>query len=179
MIGSGSTGTDNEASPLPQTGLTIYPAQWEGIDRVLSDLVAKVPARFVLLADRAGQCVSHVGAVFAPNVAALGALVAADLAASREIATIAGDYQQEQMILREGDKTHFFISEAGPSMALLVQVDNSIPLGWARLLIQEAAKQLGVLVPANVQDSMIAMLEGDAEALSDQVDHAMDGLWTK
>ncbi|MDQ6963699.1 MAG: hypothetical protein Q9M13_02125, partial [Mariprofundales bacterium] len=123
-----------------RSGLTIYPSQDRAIDRLLAALVQKVPARFALLADVSGQVISARGdrhSVLEP--VALGSLIAGDLAASHEIARLLGEYQSYQMILREGLTAHTFILEAGAYMVLLVQVSSEVPLGWARMVIREAA----------------------------------------
>lgn len=125
-----------------RSGLTIYPVQQEAIDRLLFDLGKQIPAHFLLLTDVTGQAVSVWGEQSQVNLVALGSLVAGDLAASQEIARLTGQYENSQLILREGRQTHTLIAEAGLHLALFIQVSSETPLGWARMLIRKAAQQL-------------------------------------
>ena len=170
-----------------RSGLTIYPSQDRAIDEVLRDLVQKLPAQFVLLTDVSGQIISIRGdrsKVGEP--VALGSLVAGDLAASREIARMLGEYGAYQMVLREGKEGHTFIAEAGPYMALLVKVGADVPLGWARMLILQAAQRLAAIVDAlpeelqqqeNTPQTLHEALNTD-EDMADLFGDALNSLWS-
>jgi predicted regulator of Ras-like GTPase activity (Roadblock/LC7/MglB family) len=127
--------------------ITIYPDQMKAINSLLLDLVEQVPAQFSMIMDVAGQAIACRGEIGETNVVTLGALVAGDLAASKEIARVTGEYQNYQMILREGDRTHAFIYEAGPHIILFVQVPSDVPLGWSRRFIREVAYRVGESLP--------------------------------
>ncbi len=170
-----------------RSGLTIYPSQDRAIDDTLQDLAQKIPAQFVLLTDVSGQIVSlrgDRGKVGEP--VALGSLVAGDLAASREIARLLGEYSAYQMVLREGKEGHTFIAEAGPYMALLVKVNTDVPLGWARMLILQAAQHLAAIVdtlPEELQyqkNAPRALHESvDTEGnMADLFGDALNSLWS-
>lgn len=170
-----------------RSGLTIYPSQDRAIDEVLRDLAQKLPAQFVLLTDVSGQIISIRGdrsKVGEP--VALGSLVAGDLAASREIARMLGEYGAYQMVLREGKEGHTFIAEAGPYMALLVKVGTDVPLGWARMLILQAAQRLAAIVDAlpeelqqqeNTPQTLHEALDTD-EDMADLFGDALNSLWS-
>ncbi len=171
-----------------RSGLTIYPSQDRAIDALLGDLSEKVPARFILLADISGQIISVRGdrSQVAEPVA-LGSLVAGDLAASREIARLLGEYRSYQMVLREGTSSHTFIVEAGPYMVMLIQVASDVPLGWARMVIRKAAEQLAAIVDAlpeelknQPQESSPALEEAlnSGEDISDLFGDALNSLWS-
>ncbi len=171
-----------------RSGLTIYPSQDRAIDAVLRALAEKTPARFILLADISGQIISVRGdrsQVSEP--VALGSLVAGDLAASREISRQLGEYRSYQMVLREGSSSHTFIVEAGPYMVMLVQVGSDVPLGWARMVIRQAAEQLAKIVdelpaelkaqPQAAEDVLAESLSG-SEDISDLFGDALNSLWS-
>jgi predicted regulator of Ras-like GTPase activity (Roadblock/LC7/MglB family) len=144
----------------------------------------KIPARFLLLTDVTGQIITVRGEQEKINLVALGSLVAGDLAASQEIARLTGEFQDYQMVLREGQTMHSFIVEAGLYLALLVQVSNDVPLGWARMLIQQAAPQLAEVLDspaeeARHQPGQQALPEMEQEDLSDLFDDALDELWSE
>lgn len=176
-----------QKSPPPnrydlRSGLTLYPPQQEAIETILTDLLQQAPAHFILLADVTGQIVSTRGERGQINLIALGSLVAGDLAASQEIARLTGQYQDYQMILREGSTTHTFICEAGFHLALLVQVTIDTPLGWARMVIRQAAHKLtDIITEAEAEAEAAAQpppgLNIDADDLLGDLDDALDDLW--
>jgi predicted regulator of Ras-like GTPase activity (Roadblock/LC7/MglB family) len=167
-----------------RSGRTIYPSQATKIEQILTDLIRKIPARFLLLTDVTGQIVAARGEQENVDLVALGSLVAGDLAASQEIARLTGEYQDYQMVLREGQTMHSFIVEAGLYLALLVQVSNEVPLGWARMLIQQAAPQLAEVLDTQAEEARHhpddqAIPEMEQADLSDLFDDALDELWSE
>ncbi len=165
-----------------RSGVAISPAQDKEFHRLLNELLPKIPARFILLVDIAGQIVLAKGDHNQINLVMLGSLVAGDLAASQEIARLTGEYQDYQIILREGENSHMFISEAGHYLALLVQVDNDVPLGWARMLIRQTAQQLAdvmVTAVAVPEEFKLSLYEEDEGDLSDLFSDALDDMWTE
>jgi predicted regulator of Ras-like GTPase activity (Roadblock/LC7/MglB family) len=164
-----------------RSGITIYPAQDKAIAEVLAELRQKLPAHFLLLTDVTGQVISARGDQNQIDLVVLGSLVAGDLAASQEIARLTGEYQDYQMVLREGQKTHTFIIEAGHHLALLVQVSNEVPLGWARMLIQKVARHLADIIALppeeEVTDQAPPDLGVDQEDLPDLFDEALAEMW--
>jgi predicted regulator of Ras-like GTPase activity (Roadblock/LC7/MglB family) len=160
-------------------GLTIFPEHHQALELLLTNLVQKIPARFVLLCDVSGQLISSRGDTGRTNLVALGSLVAGDLAASQEIARLIGEYQDHQMILREGQTAHTFITEAGYYLALLVQVSSEVPLGWARMLTQEAARNLAEIMeqtPNEVKPTTPEPILAE-DGLPDLFNDALDELW--
>jgi hypothetical protein len=160
-----------------RTGVFIYPSQFAGIEKEIYQLRENIPAKFILLVDISGQVVSVIGDHSGVDTTALGSLIAGDLAASQEIARITGEFQDFQLVTREGEKTHIAISEAGPTLIFMVQFSRDVPLGWARRLIQKSARELGTIMqqPAVEQDGEEPMISGDG--LSDLFNDALDEIW--
>ncbi|MCA9935204.1 MAG: hypothetical protein KC415_14820 [Anaerolineales bacterium] len=176
--------TQQESYKL-RSGIIILPDHSRKIDEQLTQLVQRVPAQFVLLVDITGQVVGAKGSHDGVNLVMMGSLVAGDLAASQEIARLMGEYQDYQIVLREGEKSHTFIADAGPYLALMVKVDAEVPLGWARMLIQQTgAKLASVLadvpeipkedIPTPTMDSLDTEFE---DSFSDLFDAAIDDMW--
>ncbi len=166
-------------------GLVLYPAQQQVIERVLADLLQKLPARLILLTESSGQAIAFQGNQRQPNGSeldpvALGALVAGDLAASMEIARLTGEYHAFQLVLRQGEQSHIFIADAGRSLALLVQVASRVPLGWARMLIVETAHSLAEILaeppPEQTAPALDLRLNQD---LTEMVGNALDSMWSE
>lgn len=162
-----------------RSGLTVFPEHYKIIDRVLTEVVQKIPARFVILTDVSGQLISARGDQGKTNLVALASLMAGDLAASQEIARLTDEYQDYQMILREGRTSHTFITEAGRHLALLVQVSADVPLGWARMIIQQTAHQLAEILDQEVTSTASPEPEPvlTEDDLPDLFDNALDNLW--
>ena len=162
-----------------RSGITIYPSHEQALDKILSDLAERCPAPFILLADVSGQLVSVQGERGHNDLVALSSLVAGDLAASQEIARLTGEYKSHQLVLREGQKFNTFISEAGQHLLLFAQVAQEVPLGWARLVILEAARQVSEVIATPVEEVSTLELGLGEEKLSDLVSDALDSLWTE
>ncbi|MCB0164342.1 MAG: roadblock/LC7 domain-containing protein [Anaerolineae bacterium] len=165
-----------------RSGLTIYPSQDKLISQTLTELKQKLPAHLIVLVDVTGQVVSAQGEQKNVDLVSLGSLIAGDLAASQEIARLTGQYQDNQMVLREGQNIHTFIIEAGIHLAMLVQVAESVPLGWGRMLTVKSAQRLSEIVEQAPQpheqttSQKTQDLLGE-EALSELFTDALDDLW--
>jgi predicted regulator of Ras-like GTPase activity (Roadblock/LC7/MglB family) len=153
------------------------PDQDQAFERVLRDLKDKCPAQFIMLIDTSGHLVSVHGESGKTDLVALGALIAGDLAASQEIARLTGQYQHAQLILREGPNATTFLSEAGQQLALYMRIDKDVPMGWARLLILEASRQLAqaMSTPSRDRDKLDLGL-GD-EKLANLIGDGLDSIW--
>jgi len=172
-----------------RSGLTILPSHQQALDKLLSELIEKIPARFVILSDVTGQMISARGGHQDNiNLVALSSLLAGDLAASQEISRLTGEYENQQLVLREGQASHTFICEAGNYLAMMVQVSNEVPLGWARMLIKKAAQELPTIIETEPEPESLPMEDIsqeddstedilDDENFEDLFDDALDGLW--
>jgi predicted regulator of Ras-like GTPase activity (Roadblock/LC7/MglB family) len=169
----------NENKSILRSGLSLYPSHYAAIDQALLDLTRRIPATLVLLADVTGQVVSARGEQGPVDLVALASLIAGDMAASQEISRLTGEYQNYQLILREGRRMHTFISEAGHYLVLLVQVTKDVPLGWARLLILEAARYLADIAAAPAASSEDFQVDLQQDELPDLFSSALDELWTE
>ena len=162
------------------TGITIMAAQAAEIDRVLDDLIQRIPARFVLLADVSGLLVSFCGDRAQMDLVALGSLAASDLAASQTIARLTGEYENYQLVLRQGQRNNTILSEVGRHLVLLVQTPSQVPLGWARMLVVQAARQLEVILQASPKptDETAGAPPLAQAGLGDLFGQAFEDLWS-
>jgi predicted regulator of Ras-like GTPase activity (Roadblock/LC7/MglB family) len=164
----------------PSRRVILYPEQLNAINHLLDLLVEKLGARLVFLTQVSGQMLAfrsteHAGQTL--DVDALGALIAGDLAASREIARVTGAYEECQLILRQGQQQHSLIAEVGETCALFVQVSHQVPLGWVRMVTLETARQLAELLqPMNTPAPEWSV---ESDALTHLVNDSLDSLWTE
>jgi predicted regulator of Ras-like GTPase activity (Roadblock/LC7/MglB family) len=161
------------------TGITIFPAQAAEIDHVLDDLIQRIPARFVLLTEVSGLMVSFRGERAKLDLVALGSLAASDLAASQTIAQLTGEYENYQLVLRQGERNNTLLSEVGRHLVLLVQAPSQVPLGWARMIVIEAARQLEVILntPQKPADEATSAPQLEQAGLNDLFGQAFENLW--
>ncbi|MBP7998212.1 MAG: hypothetical protein KA314_02340 [Chloroflexi bacterium] len=163
-----------------RSGIAIFPVQEQALQQIIADLLNRLPARFILLSDVAGQIICAKGDHENINLVALSSLMAGDLAASQEIARLTGEYQDYQLILREGQTSHTVISEAGHHLVVLAQVAHEVPLGWVRLQMQQAVRQLAEQMDVPVSDLPVRPLPVDDtgdESLADLFGDALEAMW--
>lgn len=146
-----------------------------GLQDVLVDLGSRVPARLVILIDASGYGLGRWGDSNGLDLTSLSALAAGDLAASREIARIMGEYEAHQIVLREGRSSYILVTDAGPQMVLLALVDSHVPMGWARMLVGESVLRLASmgLERSDVQVELRPPVK--IEGLFEALDRALDG----
>jgi predicted regulator of Ras-like GTPase activity (Roadblock/LC7/MglB family) len=159
--------------------LTVDDEQERVYSAALKKLAREAPASLVLLVDRNGTILHTSDPDRQREMSELGALLAGDLAANEEIARLTGTLEEQQIILREGRQRHSFISEAGPHLVIFVQTASDVPLGWSRLLVQEAAEEIAALFPMETpptpsEAGKDAPQEPEANA---EIEQAIDELW--
>ncbi len=163
-----------------RNGVMIFPEQDVALEKILSKLVQETPAHFALLTDTSGLIVSFCGERGHMDLVALGSLIASDLAASHAIAHMTNEYGDYQLVLRQGQSNNTFLLEAGPHLVLLVQVSIEVPLGWARMLVREAARKLAEAlntVPEVRAEIPSLTSETEQGNLTDLFSEALDSMW--
>jgi hypothetical protein len=152
-----------------RSGFSLSVHQITLIEGELRHLYEMIPAKYILLVDTSGQYVTSVGEKGGVDPAIMGSLIAADLAASQEIARLTEEYQDYQMVLREGKK-----------LILLVLFTKETPLGWARKLIQKSSTTIfeytNIPQPTNnqIRTSEDRNSGGD---LPELFNNALDQIW--
>jgi len=169
-----------------RSGITISTAEKKQLDAELAFLYDKAPAKFILLTDVSGQVITSCGIQNQFDLISLGSILAGGLSASQEVARMLGDDQEYQIILHEGASANTFMSNAGEDFALLVQLDTTVPLGWARVLVLETAKKIESIHSENAKEEAEVLVEEEkrhlsnfkqASNLNDQIGDSLDSLW--
>jgi hypothetical protein len=170
----------NDTFSLPQeyrSGLAVTAGQQKVIEDILKSTLEKIPAKFILLVDSSGQLVNVVGETGSIETAALGSLIAADIAASQEITRLIGEKQEFPMVLREGERYHLIIEEAGHNMAFITLFSRDVPIGWARNLIQTCADKINQAAGV-IEDAQANQKTGPVnDAFKDLFNTALDDIW--
>lgn len=167
---------ENELDFFPNR-LAITANQQHAIQVLGDKLKKEAPAELVFVADRNGQVIASSGEFDKGKLGELGALLAGDLAANAEIARIIGTKQENQLILRENEGEHSFISEAGKYLLLFVLTSSQVPLGWARLLIQQVGKELASKVEPSGNGRKPIDLDLGTEGIGQNLSDNIDSLW--
>jgi hypothetical protein len=170
----------NDTFSLPQeyrSGLAVTATQQRVIEDILKNTLENIPAKFILLVDSSGQIVNIVGDTGSIETSALGSLIAADIAASQEITRLIGEEQNFPMVLREGERFHLIIEEAGPTMSFITLFSRDVPIGWARNLIQTCSDKISQAA-AVMENSQPAPKAGPVnDAFKDLFNTALDDIW--
>ena len=159
-----------------RNGLTLNEEQLQQISQNLSDLGARIPARYLLIVESTGQFVAHWGDKRDSDPISLGALMAGDVVATLEMARLTGEADTYQMILREGQAENAFLAQVGPHLIALALVPHEVPIGWARLLIYYTAEHLARMVEWQEAEPL-PELDLSQENLSELFGEELDNLW--
>jgi predicted regulator of Ras-like GTPase activity (Roadblock/LC7/MglB family) len=134
--------TDIKKETNLRTGLTLTNKQIQKMQQELDSLLERIPSRLAVLFDTSGQLVTLSGEMINYDYAALGSLIASELAASQETARLLGDTQDFRLILREGERTNLVIAQAGQFLTFMVLYTKEVPIGWARKMVQRSATRI-------------------------------------
>jgi predicted regulator of Ras-like GTPase activity (Roadblock/LC7/MglB family) len=159
------------------SGLQIFPDQINTLRMYVQEITEKIPAKFVAVIGTSGDVILPFDENKRNEYTALGSLVAGDLAASAEIARLTGQYQETQLVIREGENGYLFLCEAGEKLILLAQVSNDVPMGWARLMIREYAEKISVVLEINHQPESDFDTFIDDSEIPDLFQDAFDSLF--
>jgi predicted regulator of Ras-like GTPase activity (Roadblock/LC7/MglB family) len=150
-------------------------------DRVIAEALGKLkkqaPARLVLLADRNGQTIFSSENSQDTRLVELAALLAGDLAASEEMARLMDSHEEQLLILREGQNQHSYLAKVGAYLALFVQLDGDVPLGWSRLIVQEAVQEIVELFANSPAQEVQPEASMNGHSVQESVNEALDNLW--
>ena len=147
------------------------------IEKILSEQMEKAQAKLILLLDTSGQVISFQGRRGNIDLVALGALAAADMAASQEMARISDLYQENPMIIREGSKVNTIIYQINRDFILLCMVPSSVPMGWFCYLVRNTAEQVKQVVIKVKKNTAELKLDDNSENFAAMVSDALNQVW--
>ncbi len=172
---------ENKQLPEPlvfRSGFQIFSTQLTECEKIMSSLAEKVPTQLVILLEKSGQIISHVGKCDRFDLIAFGSLISADLAASKAIAEYSEEYQDTQTILREGKLFDTLICEASEQLILFVQFSTQISLGWARLLVKEAVVKITrAMLTSPTEESAEVPKPPQDHKISDAIEDRLKEIW--
>lgn len=118
-------------------GLAFTKEQLEQLDEILTALRWETESESILLADVTGQMISVAGYAQI-NTAAISAVAAGSLAATKEMARLVGEPARFKLVLQEGATRSVYLSDVGEELVLITIFGKNTPIGLVRLSTQKA-----------------------------------------
>jgi predicted regulator of Ras-like GTPase activity (Roadblock/LC7/MglB family) len=151
-------------------------AQAEQIQTILDELLMRVRATYVFVADISGQLIMARGRAGSTNISELAALTASNMAATTEIARRIGESQGFRLLFHEGERENIYLSHVGVSFLLAVVFGCQVQIGLVRLLSKRAVDDLSALIAEyeDVVKSVPSVMEAEfTAALEQELDHRL------
>jgi len=140
-------------------------------------LHSRAQAICTLLADVTGQLISAVGTAPGTDSVTLSVLAASNMAATAEMARLAGEPDPFSYLFHEGKERNIYITAVGDTFLLVILFDHSSQIGWIRLLAKETALELSDVVDEirEAEESPRTVVDTDfGETLANQLDQAFE-----
>ncbi|MBF0101295.1 MAG: roadblock/LC7 domain-containing protein [Desulfobacterales bacterium] len=116
--------------------------QLESIESILEDELIDIGVQCVVLIDLAGNVIVNLdNGESDHDVYSLAALAAANFGAVNAMANIIGE-QEFSLLFHKGDKDSIHFSKVGDDLLLLTIFGKEVSLGFLRLKIAEAIKNI-------------------------------------
>lgn len=159
-------------------GLEFTKEQVEKLDQVLTKLHWDTEAESILLADVTGQMISVVGYAEI-NTAAISAVAAGSLAATKEMARLVGEPARFKLVLQEGDTRSVYLSDVGEELVLITIFGKNTPIGLVRLSTQKAVGNFLEIVNAAQKNpvSSVAFYPEGKTSLVNELTDSLDNLF--
>lgn len=125
-------------------------AQMDRIEQALVTLRAEINARCVVVIEGNGSVIAAKGAVADLNVAALGALVAGNFAATSGIASLIGESSAFRLNFHEGEQYSVYSGEVVAGVFLMVVFGQDVRLGAVRYYTGRALAELNSVMAGAV-----------------------------
>ncbi len=159
-------------------GLAFTKEQHEELDGILSALHWETEAESILLADVTGQMISVAGSADI-NTAAISAVAAGSLAATKEMARLVGEPARFKLVLQEGDTRSVYLSDVGEELVLITIFGQNTPIGLVRLSTQKAVEKFVDVVnraQENPQDHKL--YPENSVSLTEQLNNSFDDFFS-
>lgn len=156
-------------------GLEFTKEQVEELDAILNQLYWDTEAESILLADVTGQMISLAGDAKI-NTAAISAVAAGSLSATKEMARLIGEPARFKLVLQEGDTRSVYLSDVGEELVLITIFGQNTTIGLVRISTQKAVEKFMVIV----RDALRNPASGVGlypETLAEDLSNSLDDLF--
>ena len=156
-------------------GLDFTKEQIEELDRILKQLYWDTEADSILLADTTGQMISVVGQAQI-NTAAISAVAAGSLSATKEMARLIGEPARFKLVLQEGDTRSVYLSDVGEELVLITIFGKKTTIGLVRISTQKAVEKFFSIVK-DAQKNPASKIDLYPETLVNELSSSLDDLF--
>lgn len=159
-------------------GLEFTKDQIEALDQILTQLHWDTEAESILLADVTGQMISVVGHAEI-NTAAISAVAAGSLAATKEMARLIGEPARFKLVLQEGATRSVYLSDVGEELVLITIFGQNTPIGLVRLSTRKAVEKFLEIVNSAQKNptSGVLFYPEEKTSLTDDLNNSLDNLF--
>ncbi|MGV8074004.1 MAG: roadblock/LC7 domain-containing protein [Syntrophobacteraceae bacterium] len=112
------------------------------IEEIIEKELLSSGAHHVIIADTSGNLIMERGSLHVPDILSLAVLLAANFAATAEIARMIGE-TDFSLLFHKGDKENIHFSRLGSNHIIITLFDDTVSLGLIRLKSVSAIDQLG------------------------------------
>jgi len=156
-------------------GLEFTKEQVEELDRILNQLYWDTEADSILLADTTGQMISVAGQANI-NTAAISAVAAGSLSATKEMARLIGEQARFKLVLQEGDTRSVYLSDVGEELVLITIFGKNTTIGLVRISTQKAVEKFCGIVQVALKNPA-SSVDLYPEELADELNNSFDNLF--
>jgi predicted regulator of Ras-like GTPase activity (Roadblock/LC7/MglB family) len=111
------------------------------ITGLMGGLMRETSVRSLLLVDRSGQIVAHVGEPPQFDTQAFASLTAADFSANDQLAKMIGEHEFSSLF-HQGEKESMYLVDVARRVILVALFDNRTTLGLVRLKVKATVEEL-------------------------------------
>lgn len=159
-----------------EPSLDLYGDTFDKVDGILTDLLERSHARYVMIIDRKGFVLMHGRALWAPkppSLDSLATLIASNYSANTAIANLFGEAGFKETV-QQGSDVGTYLEELGEKALLVTIFDSSAALGRVKLYTKKSVEEIRTIL----RDShdVAPVMEFDKE-WSNSNEALLDGLF--
>jgi predicted regulator of Ras-like GTPase activity (Roadblock/LC7/MglB family) len=115
---------------------------YNGINKILDDLVANTRADMVVFCETNGYPVTHKGNIPGIDLMVISSLAANNISATAEMASMIGESGSFKFLFHEGQNRNIFLSNVGYNFILVVIFNVEVALGMVRIYTKRTIESL-------------------------------------
>ncbi len=121
--------------------LVLTTSEMDRIEEIIEKELLNSGADHVILVDMSGNLIIERGSLYVKDILSLAVLLAANFAATAEIARMIGE-TDFSLLFHKGDKKNIHFSRLGKNHIIITLFDDSVSLGLMRLKSSGAINEL-------------------------------------
>ena len=157
--------------------LVLSEEAYNGIDKILDELLAKTQAEMTVFCEANGYPVVHKGGVQGLDLQAISALAANNFSATARMATMIGERDSFKFLFHEGARNNIYLSSVGFNFVLFVIFRVNVTLGMVRIFTKKAIEGLTELLKSAKEEEDESRNFVDLEfksLLGEELDRSLD-----